>query len=320
MNATELKLFTGNSNLALAESIAKDLGTKLGECSVEKFSDGEVNLKINESIRGKDVFIIQSTSAPVNDNLMELLVFIDAVKRASPERITAVVPYYGYARQDRKLGARDPISAKLVADLLSVAGIQRMLSIDLHSGQIQGFFNVPVDNLTAAFALAEHCKEKKMKELVAVSPDVGGVRRARNFATYLDAELAIIDKQRPKQNVAEVMNVIGEVEGKNCVLVDDMIDTAGSICLAAEALKKKGAKSVYACASHGVLSGKAFEKIDSSAIEKVVVTDTIPITTKSKKIEVVSVAPLLSKAIQNIHEGKSVSELFKTEKDKGIVI
>lgn len=308
-----MKIFSGNANRKLAEKICEELGKPLGICDVSRFSDGEINVNIGETVRGMDVFIIQSTNTPVNENLMEVLILIDAVKRASAGRINAVLPYYGYARQDRKTKAREPITAKLVADLLTVAGADRVISMDLHAAQIQGYFNIPVDHLSGVPILAEYFKGIADKDTVVVSPDLGGVTRARSFANLLDLPIAIIEKRRPKANVSEVMNVIGDIEGKNAILIDDIIDTAGTITKAASVLKNFGAKKVYGCATHGVLSGPAIERIDNSELEKFIITDTIPLPEKKKigKIEVVSVAPLFAEAIKRIHENESVSKLFE---------
>lgn len=308
-----MKIFSGNANRKLAEKICEELGKPLGICDVSRFSDGEINVNIGETVRGMDVFIIQSTNTPVNENLMEVLILIDAVKRASAGRINAVLPYYGYARQDRKTKAREPITAKLVADLLTVAGADRVISMDLHAAQIQGYFNIPVDHLSGVPILAEYFKGIADKDTVVVSPDLGGVTRARSFANLLDLPIAIIEKRRPKANVSEVMNVIGDIEGKNVILIDDIIDTAGTITKAASVLKNFGAKKVYGCATHGVLSGPAIERIDNSELEKFIITDTIPLPEKKKigKIEVVSVAPLFAEAIKRIHENESVSKLFE---------
>lgn len=308
-----IKIFTGNSNIRLAEKICEELGRPLGVCDVNRFSDGEINVNIGETVRGMDVFIVQSTNTPVNENLMETLILIDAVKRASAGRINAVLPYYGYARQDRKTKAREPITAKLVADLLTVAGADRVISMDLHAAQIQGYFNIPVDHLSGVPILAEYFKDIVDEETVIVSPDLGGVTRARSFANLLDLPIAIIEKRRPKANVSEVMNVIGDIEGKNVVLIDDIIDTAGTITKAASVLKNFGAKKVYGCATHGVLSGPAIERIDNSELEKFIITDTIPLPEEKKidKIEVVSVAPLFAEAIKRIHDNESVSKLFE---------
>ena len=312
-----LKLFSGTSNPKLSENIAAFLGKALGKINISTFSDGEINLEIDESIRGHDVFVIQSTCFPTNRTIIELLLFLDAAKRASAKRITAVIPYYGYARQDRKSSPRTPISAKLMADLITSAGANRVLAVDLHAAQIQGFFDIQVDNLSAKLLLADHINEKKIKELCIVSPDIGGIRRARDLSKMLDAKLAVVDKLRTEPNKSHVMNIIGKVKGKNCILVDDIIDTAGTMCAAAEELKRKGALSVRAYATHPVLSGNAIEKINKSVIQEVVVSDSIPLNGKAlkcKKIKVLSIAELLAKAIQNIHTSQSVSELFKLDK------
>ena len=313
---SNIKVFACNSNKELAESIAEKLGLKLGDAEVEKFSDGEISVKINETIRGADVFIIQSTSYPVNDNLMELLIMIDAMKRASAARITAVMPYYGYARQDRKARARDPISAKLVANILTSAGADRVMTMDLHCAQIQGFFDIPVDNLVGSPLLTQFYINKYGEELerdfVAVSPDLGSVTRVRKFAEKLNIPIAIIDKRRPKANVSEIMNIIGDIEGKKVILIDDMIDTAGTITNAANALKERGAVEVDACCTHGVLSGPALERINNSAITELLVLDTIelPEDKKIDKITMVSVADIFADAINCIHKGISISQLF----------
>lgn len=309
---TEIKLFAGNSNPEFAEKVAEYAGVTLGNAYVSTFSDGEIYVNIKETVRGVDVFVIQSTNPPVNDNLMELLIMIDALRRASAGRITAVLPYYGYARQDRKAKARDPITAKLVANLITIAGADRVLSMDLHASQIQGYFDIPVDHLLGVPILAEHFKKQNLEDLVVVSPDMGSVTRARNFANIMDAPIAIIDKRRPKANVSEVMNIIGDIEGKNVIIVDDLIDTAGTITQAANALKEYGAKSVQACCTHPVLSGPAIERINNSSIEKLVVTDTVPLGKEkySEKIVSVSVSKLFGKAIRRIHDNKSVSKLF----------
>jgi ribose-phosphate pyrophosphokinase len=310
---SEVKIFTGNANIALAKKVCDELGEKLGDAEVTTFSDGEVAMYIKESVRGADVFVIQPTCQPVNDNLMELLIFIDALKRASAGRINAVIPYYGYARQDRKTRARDPITSKLVADMITAAGANRVITIDLHAGQIQGYFDMPVDQLQGGPILAKHIKKYLKPNTVIVSPDVGGVLRARNFAAMLDLPLAIIEKRRQKANVSEVMNVVGDIKGKDVVLIDDIVDTAGSLTKAAKVLKDFGAEDVYACVTHGVLSGPAIERIQNSVIEKLIVTDTIPLTEEMKidKIEVISVAPLIAEAIKRISENRSVSKLFE---------
>lgn len=313
---SNIKIFACNSNRELAESIVSKLGLKLGDAEVEKFSDGEISVKINETIRGADVFIIQSTSYPVNDNLMELLIMIDAMKRASAARITAVMPYYGYARQDRKARPRDPISAKLIANILTSAGASRVLTMDLHCAQIQGFFDIPVDNLVGSPLLTNFYINKYGDELekdfVAVSPDLGSVTRVRKFAEKLNIPIAIIDKRRPKANVSEIMNIIGDVAGKKVILIDDMIDTAGTITNAANALKERGAIEVDACCTHGVLSGPALQRIQDSAINELLVLDTIelPEDKKIDKITMVSVADLFADAISFIHNGTSISSLF----------
>lgn len=308
-----IQLFTGNSNRKLAKEIADFLSIQVGDAAVSTFSDGEISVQINENIRGSDVFVVQSTCTPVNNNLMELLLMVDAARRASAGRITAVMPYYGYARQDRKAQPRVPITARLVADLLSVTGIDRVLTIDLHAGQIQGFFDIPVDHLYAAPVHVEYVKKEYLNDLVIVSPDAGGVERARAFAKRVNASLAIIDKRREKANVSEVMHVIGDVSGKNAILFDDMIDTAGTITHAAAALKENGAKRVVAACAHAVLSGPALDRINDSALEDVIVTNTIPMDEnqkKCKKLTVLSVASLLGEAIKRIHEETSVSSLF----------
>ena len=313
---SNIKIFSCNANRKLAQSIADILGLQLGDAEVSHFSDGEISVKINETIRGADVFLIQSTSYPVNDNLMELLIMIDAMKRASAERITAVIPYYGYARQDRKARARDPISAKLVANLITAAGADRVLTMDLHCAQIQGFFDIPVDHLAGMPLLVDYYHKKfngDMTNVVAVSPDLGSVGRTRGFATKLDIPLAIVDKRRPKPNVSEIMNIIGNIEGKRVILVDDMIDTAGTITNAANALKERGAESVFACCTHPVLSGPAIERIQDSTIEELLVLDTInlPDEKKCDKIKVGSVASLMAETIYRIHVGIAVSDLFE---------
>ena len=308
-----IKIFSGNSNENLAHEIADVLGIPLGKATVSTFSDGEITVHIDENVRGSDVYVVQSTCTPVNNNMMELLLMVDALKRASAKRITAVMPYYGYARQDRKAQPRVPISARLIADLLTATGIGRVLTIDLHAGQIQGFFNIPVDHLYASPVLSEHVKAKYANDVVVVSPDAGGVERARAFAKRLDASLAIIDKRREKANVSQVMHVIGEVNDKNAILFDDMIDTAGTITQAAAALKENGAKRVIAACSHAVLSGPALDRINDSVLEDVIVTNTIPMEEKQKqcsKLTVLSVANLLGEAIKRIHDESSVSSLF----------
>ena len=281
-SGSEIKIFTGNAHKELAADIAKELGVPLGDAEVGRFSDGEISVNINETVRGVDAFIIQPTCSPVNGNIMELLIMIDAFKRASAGRITAVIPYYGYARQDRKAKARDPITAKLVANLITAAGADRVLTMDLHAAQIQGYFDIPLDHLHGGPILAEHFKKKNIQDLVVVSPDLGSVGRARTFAEQLDAPLAIIDKRRPKANVSEVMNIIGDVKDKNVILIDDMIDTAGTLVNGAEALKKFGAKEVYSCCTHPVLSGPAIDRIEKSVLKEVVVLDTLPLSSENR--------------------------------------
>ncbi|MCG8541220.1 MAG: ribose-phosphate pyrophosphokinase [Clostridia bacterium] len=315
MNIEErkIKIFAGNSNRELAVKICSELDMTLGNAEVDSFSDGEIAVDITESVRGADVYVIQSTSAPlVNRYLMELLILIDALKRASAARINAVIPYYGYARQDRKAKARDPISAKLVANLLTTAGADRVLSMDLHAAQIQGYFDIPVDHLLGVPILANYFKELNLDDLVVVSPDLGSVTRARKFADRLDASLAIIDKRRPKANVAEIMNIIGEVEGKNVILIDDMIDTAGTITQGVKALKEFGAKDVYACCTHPVLSGPAIERLRGSDIKEIIILDTILLSEDKRlpNMKMLSVAPIFAEAIRRIYENKSVSKLF----------
>lgn len=312
LNTEQIKVFTGNAHKDLALNICKELNVHCGCCEVGKFSDGEIFVNIAETVRGCDVFVIQPTSTPVNDNLMEVLIFIDALKRASAGRINAVIPYYGYARQDRKTKAREPITAKLVANLLTKAGADRVISMDLHAGQIQGYFDIPLDHLSGIPILAGYFKKIVDKDTVVVSPDIGGVVRSRNFANLLDLPIAIIEKRRPKANVSEVMNIIGDIAGKNVILVDDIVDTAGTITKAANVLREFGAKKVYACATHPVLSGPAVERIKDSVIEKFIVTDTIPLAPEKRidKIEVVSVAPIFAEAIRRIHLNESVSILF----------
>ncbi|KGR76570.1 ribose-phosphate diphosphokinase [Ureibacillus manganicus] len=311
---SKLKLFSLNSNYPLAQEIAEIMGVELGKSSVKHFSDGEVQISIEESIRGCDVFIVQSTSAPVNEHLMELLIMIDAVKRASAKTVNVVMPYYGYARQDRKAKAREPITAKLVANLLETAGADRVIVLDLHAPQIQGFFDILIDHLMAVPILSDYflTKNYSPEELVVVSPDHGGVTRARRMAERLKAPIAIIDKRRPKPNVAEVMNIVGNIEGKVCILIDDIIDTAGTITLGANALKEAGAKEVYACCSHPVLSGPAIERIENSPIKELVVTNTIQLSDekRSPKVKQLSVANLMAEAISRVYENKSVSTLF----------
>ena len=308
----DIKIFSGNSNKELAKKICKELGTGLGVSEVGNFQDGEISVFIGETARGADVFVIQPTCPPVNENLMELLIMIDALKRASAGRVNAVIPYYGYARQDRKTKARDPITAKLVANLITKAGADRVISMDLHAGQIQGYFDIPVDHLLGVPILVNYFEHLIEKETVVVSPDLGGVTRARSFASLLDLPIAIIEKRRPKANVSEVMNVIGDIEAKNVIIVDDIADTAGTVTKAAKVLKDFGAKRVYAACTHALLSEPAIERIENSPIEKFVITDTIPLPEEKKinKIESVSVAPLFAEAIKRIYQNQSVSKLF----------
>ena len=317
IHGKDIKIFSCNANKQFAEQIARTLGLPVGDMQIKTFSDGEIALSINESVRGSDVFVVQSTCQPVNNNLMELLIAIDGLKRASAGRITAVMPYFGYARQDRKAKARDPISAKLVADLLTTAGADRVLTMDLHAAQIQGFFNIPVDHLLGVPVLANYYidkfKDMPHSELVVVSPDLGSVTRARKFAERIDASLAIIDKRRPTANVSEVMNIIGDVKGKTCVIVDDMVDTAGTLCNAANALiTKGGAKAVYAGATHGVLSGPAYDRIEESVLSEMIFLDTIPLlgNTASGKLKQLSVADIFAEAISRIYSDRAVSPLL----------
>ena len=314
-HGTEIKLFAGNSNKPLAEAIAKHLKMQLGEIEVGRFSDGEINVNIRETVRGRDVFLIQSTSQPVNENLMELLVMIDAAKRASAGRITAVIPYFGYARQDRKARPRDPITAKLVADLLRAAGADRILTMDLHAQQIQGFFDIPVDHLIGGPLLYKYFRDLVDEDFVVVSPDVGSVTRARNVAQKLGCSMAIIDKRRPKANQLEVMNIIGDIKGKKCLMVDDMIDTAGTICQGAKALADNGAKAVYACCTHAVFSGPAIERIENSPITKLVVLDTVELPPEKKidKVEVVSAAKIFAVAIENVYHDRKISDIYDSQ-------
>ena len=312
----DIKIFTGNSNPKLAEDICKEIGTQLGNAEVKSFADGEVSVSIYETVRGSDVFVVQSTCKPVNDSLMELLVMIDALRRASAGRITAVIPYFGYARQDRKAKARDPISAKLVANMITAAGADRVLTMDLHASQIQGFFDIPVDNLLGNPVFVDYYAKKfgeKVDNMVVVSPDAGSVARARTFAQKLHMDLAIVDKRRQKANQCEVMNVIGDVKGKDCILFDDMVDTAGSLCNAAKALVEVGgAKTVYACASHGVLSGPAIERLNNGVIEELALLNTIPVEMGAgcEKIKYLSVAPMFGEAIERIYQEISIAKLF----------
>jgi len=314
MNAvTEMKLFGGTSNTTLTTEICDYLGIEPGKITVKTFSDGETSVEIGENIRGQDLFVLQSTCTPVNDNLMQLLIIMDALRRASAERVTAVIPYYGYGRQDRKTKPRVPITAKLVADLITVGGANRVVSMDLHAGQIQGYFNIPVDNIFAAPILLKYIQTNFQNDLVIISPDAGGVERARAFAKRLNASLAIIDKRRDAPNIAKAMNIIGEVQGKTAIILDDMVDTAGTLTQAAEALENRGASAIHACCTHAVLSGPAIERIDSSPIDTLLVTNTIPLndsTKECKKITVLSIAELMGETIRRIHNSNSVSTLF----------
>ncbi len=313
-HGNSIEILTGNSNKPLAEAIAKELKIEISQAEVSKFSDGEISITLPVTVRGRDVFIVQSTSSPVNDNLMELLIMIDACKRASAGRITAVMPYFGYARQDRKARPRDPITAKLVADILTSAGVDRILTMDLHAAQIQGFFDIPVDHLYGAPLLAKYYKNKMDENWVVVSPDVGSVGRARGFASRVNATLAIVDKRRPKANAIEVMNVVGDVAGKTCLMVDDMIDTAGTIVQGAEALMKNGAKEVYVCCTHGVFSGPALERLNNSAIKEIAVLDTINLSEEIRnnpKFKVLSVAKLFARAINTVYSDSSLSAIYE---------
>ncbi len=313
IHGSKVKLFALSANKELGEEIAKYIGLPLSECSTVRFADGEVMVNINETVRGHDVFVIQPTTSPVNENYMELLIMIDALKRASAHTINIVMPYYGYSRQDRKAKAREPISAKLMADLIQAAGASRVLAMDLHAAQIQGFFNIPIDNFEALPLLVQYFKDKRLDDIVIVSPDHGGTTRARKFALYFDAPIAIIDKRRPRPNVAEVMNIIGEVKDKNVIIVDDIVDTAGTITIAASALRKAGAKKVYVACTHPILSSPANDRIEASEIEELVCTNSIklPEERKTSKIVQLSIATILGKGILNIIDGKPISDLFK---------
>ncbi|MDR1976932.1 MAG: ribose-phosphate pyrophosphokinase [Campylobacteraceae bacterium] len=304
------KVFAGTANLEFARQVAKNLSLPLSDAQVHTFSDGEISVQVSESVRGKDIFIIQSTCSPANDNLMELLILTDALRRSSANSITAVIPYFGYARQDRKAAPRVPITAKLISNMLQAAGINRVVTIDLHAGQIQGFFDIPVDNLYGSVVFYNYVMNKNFKNLVVASPDIGGVARARAFAKKLSVDMVIVDKRREKANESEVMNIIGEVDGKNIILVDDMIDTAGTIVKAAAALKEKGAISVMACCTHAVLSGAAYEKLNNKALDELIVTDTIPLKQEHEKIKVLSVAPLFAEVIRRVYHNESVNGLF----------
>ncbi len=304
------KIFSGSAHPLLAENISKYLDVGLSQSNISKFSDGEINCQISESVRGRDVFIIQPTCAPTNDNLMELLIMTDAIRRSSAKSITAVIPYFGYARQDRKAAPRVPITSKLVANLLESAGITRVVTMDLHAGQIQGFFDIPVDNLYGSTVFVDYIKNKNLQNPIVASPDVGGVARARNMAEKMGFDLVIVDKRREQANKSEVMNIIGDVEGKDVILVDDIIDTAGTIIQAAAALKAKGATSVTACCTHGVLSGPAFERIERGALDELVITDTIPHDVSSPKITVLPVANIFGEVIRRVYHNESVNSLF----------
>lgn len=309
----KMKIFAGNANPALAEEICKHLDIALSSAEVRRFSDGEIFVELGENVRGRDVFVIQPTCPPVNDHLMELVIMVDAMRRASARRITAVLPYYGYARQDRKVAPRVPITAKVVAEMMMAVGVRRVLTMDLHAGQIQGFFNIPVDNLFAAPVLLDYISTELRNDVIMVSPDAGGVERTRAFAKRLNADLAIIDKRRERANECESMNVIGDVNGKTAILLDDMVDTAGTLCSGADMLIQAGAKEVYACCSHGVLSGPAIERLEKSKIKSLVITNSIPLhgaASKCEKIKVLSVSSLLGEAIRRIHSEDSVSSLF----------
>lgn len=313
VHGTKVKIFTLNSNPDLAKEIAEYIGISLSECTLSRFADGEVSINIAETVRGHNVFVVQSTSAPVNEHYMELLIMIDALKRASAKTINIIMPYYGYSRQDRKALARQPISAKLVADLLTVAGATRIICMDLHAAQIQGFFNIPIDNFEGAPILVRYLKEKNLQDVVVVSPDHGGTTRARKFALNFDAPIAILDKRRPKPNVAEVLNIIGEVDGKNAIIVDDIVDTAGTVTVAAEALKKAGAKDIYLAVTHPILSADACERIRNSPITEVVTTNSIklPENKKCEKIKQLSIAKVIGQGVLNIIDDKPISDLFK---------
>jgi ribose-phosphate pyrophosphokinase len=304
------KIVSGTANPAFAEKIAGHLGTTLGEVKVNRFSDGEINVNITESVRGNDVFIVQPTCAPANDNLMELLIMVDAFKRSSAGEINAVIPYFGYARQDRKAAPRVPISAKLVADMLETAGVDRVITIDLHAAQIQGFFSIPVDHLLGSILFIDYIKEKNLPNPIIASPDVGGVARARTYAEKLGYDLVIVDKKREKANESEVMNIIGEVEGRDVIILDDMVDTAGTLTKAADVLKARGANSVMACCTHGVLSGPAYDRITKSSLDELVITDTIPQDEVHYKITVLTASKIMAEAIQRIHSNQSIQSVF----------
>ena len=317
IHGKKIKLFSLNSNRELAQEIAEHLGVELSECEVTSFADGEVNISISETVRGYTVFVVQSTNNPVNENYMQLLVMIDALKRASAKEINVIMPYYGYSRQDRKAAPRQPISAKLMADLLQAAGADRMMCLDLHAAQIQGFFNIPIDNFLALPVLAEYFVEKNLEDVVVVSPDHGGTTRARKLAEVLDAPMAIVDKRRPKPNCAEVMNLIGDIVDKNCIIIDDMVDTAGTLAIVVNTLKARGARNVYACCSHAILSGNACEKLDATELKELVITNSVRLSDDKKKypwIKQLSIAKLLAAGILNIVDDKPVSDLFTYNK------
>ena len=318
LSGKKVKLFSLSSNKELAQEIAQYMHVELSKCQVTRFADGEEQINIEETVRGHTVFVIQTTSNPVNDNYMELLIMIDALKRASAEHINIIMPYYGYSRQDRKAAPRQPISAKLVADLLQTAGANRIMCLDLHADQIQGFFNIPIDNFLALPIFAEYFIKKNLSDVVVVSPDHGGTTRARKLAVALDAPIAIVDKRRPKPNSAEIMNIIGDVEGKNCIIIDDMVDTAGTLSLVVKAIKEKGAKEIYACATHALLSGNAMEKLANSPLNELVVTNSVALTPEKKSYKFVkqlSIANLLGRGILNIIDDKPVSDLFQYNKN-----
>lgn len=319
VHGKKIKLFALNSNKPLAEEISAKLGVELSKCQVNKFADGEVQINIEETVRGHIVFVIQSTNNPVNDNYMELLIMIDALKRASAEQINIIMPYYGYSRQDRKAAPRQPISAKLMADLLQVAGADRIMCLDLHAAQIQGFFDIPIDNFLALPIFAEYFVNKNLEDIVVVSPDHGGTTRARKLAVALDAPIAIVDKRRPRPNCAEIMNIIGEVENKTCIIIDDMIDTAGTLSVVVSAIKAKGAKAVYACATHGILSGNAMDKLAATPLDELVITNSICLSPEKKNypfVRQLSIAELVARGIANIIDDKPVSDLFNYIKEK----
>ena len=306
------KLFSGSANPEFAKKVSEYLGMNVSDAKLNKFSDGEISVQITQSVRGQDVYIIQPTCAPTNDNLMELLIMVDALKRSSAKSINAVIPYYGYARQDRKAAPRVPISAKLVADLLEKAGINRVVTIDLHAAQIQGFFNIPADNLFGSILFVNYIKSKNLKNPIIASPDIGGVARARQYADKLGYDLVIVDKKREKANESQVMNIIGDVKGKDVILVDDMVDTAGTLVKAAEVLKEKGANSVMACCTHGVLSGPAYDRVANGVLDELVISDTIPTKKDAKKITVLTASSIIGEAIRRIHNNESVNSIFNS--------